>query len=96
MSQQSDKIAAIVKLCNEIAQSVEQMEGKQVNPALLSAVFDVLRQARVLVDDDNESKAKATMSAKFNHVMVELLASASDSADRAYYRRAHGARRERQ
>jgi len=57
MSQQSDKISAIISLCNEIAHSVEQMEGKQVNPALLSAVFDVLMQAKVLVEDDNESES---------------------------------------
>ena len=57
VSQQSDKISAIISLCNEIAHSVEQMEGKQVNPALLSAVFDVLMQAKVLVEDDNESES---------------------------------------
>ena len=44
---QSDQITAIVDVCNEIARLVEQMEGKPVNPALLSAVFDVLMQARV-------------------------------------------------
>ena len=57
MSQQFDKISAIISLCNEIAHSVEQMEGKQVNPALLSAVLDVLMQARALVDNDNESES---------------------------------------
>ena len=51
------KEAAIVEVCNEIAQSVKQMEGKQVNPALLSAVLDVLMQARALVDSDNESES---------------------------------------
>ena len=54
MSQQSEKIAAIVKLCHEIAQSVEKMESKQVSPGLLGALLEILMQARVLVDDDNE------------------------------------------
>ncbi len=55
MNKQSEKITAIIEVCNEIAQKAKRMKGKQVNPGLLSAVFDVLMQARVLVDDDNES-----------------------------------------
>jgi hypothetical protein len=51
---QSDKITTIIKLANEIAERAERLEGKQVNPALLSAVLDVLGQARVLIDDDYE------------------------------------------
>jgi hypothetical protein len=46
MSQQSDKISAIISVCDEIAKMAERLEGKQVNPVLLSATFDCLLQAR--------------------------------------------------
>jgi hypothetical protein len=54
VARQEDQITAIINLCHEIAQKAGELREKQVNPGLLGALLDILGQARVLVETDDE------------------------------------------